>query len=230
MMLTCSKSSRLPCGSGCVWCVSHAAPYWDLLSPIACAALRCHLQVMNRDVIDRLPVLQLLPPEVVTKLLPRLTQSTYLPGEFVVEEAAHGTAMFLIRRGKVDVVLPKSNVVYLTLLPGDFFGEEVLVGAPTYNASYRAVDYLDLLLLEKVEYQELELYSRVSTAVCVMSPLAFHVVLAVQRFTRLISEVCGHRKELKIRAQLEVLRSPFKKGVYRGSVKRVRSIVVYGGL
>jgi CRP-like cAMP-binding protein len=129
------------------------------------AKLRSRLQVvLNRDFIDRIPVLQYLPMEVYIDIVPRMQSCTFLPGEFIVNAGDLGDCLYFNLRGKVDAVLNDKSTVYLSVLPGDFFGESALIWGTRYSASFRAVDFVDLLQLSRSDYHELDVSAPAFTA------------------------------------------------------------------
>jgi len=120
------------------------------------ASLRARLSiVINRDLVDRIPLLQLIPAEVYIRTVHRLEKATFLPGEFVLRQGQVGDSILLIDRGRVDAVLPNGRTVFMTLYPGDFFGESSLLYGTLRDASFRAVDYLDVFIMDKSTFEEL---------------------------------------------------------------------------
>ena len=118
--------------------------------------LRARLSiVINRDLVDRIPLLQLIPADVYIRTVHRLERATFLPGEYVVKQGQAGDSILLIDRGRVDAVLPNGRTVFLTLYPGDFFGESSLLYDTLRDASFRAVDYLDLFIMDRLTFDEL---------------------------------------------------------------------------
>jgi CRP-like cAMP-binding protein len=119
-------------------------------------SLRARLSiVINRDLVDRVPILQTIPADVYIRTVRRLDRATYLPGEYVARQGQGGECMFLIDRGRVDAVLPNGKTVFMTLYPGDFFGESSMLYGTLRDASFRAVDYLDLFIMDKSTFDEL---------------------------------------------------------------------------
>lgn len=111
--------------------------------------------VMNRDLIDRIPVLQTLSADVFIRLVQRLEHHTFLPGEYIARQGEAGGALFFTLRGRVDAVLPNGVTVFQTFVPGSFFGEGSLLERRKRDASYRAVDFVDLLSLGRADFDEL---------------------------------------------------------------------------
>lgn len=111
--------------------------------------------VLNQDLIDRIPILQYLPMDVFISVAPRMEPCTYLPGEFVARTGDSGDCLYFVLRGKVDAVLDDTEV-FMSITPGGMFGEGPLIWGARYSASFRAVDFVDLLILSRSDYNELE--------------------------------------------------------------------------
>jgi CRP-like cAMP-binding protein len=92
----------------------------------------------------------LLPADVYLSLIQRLPTATFLPGEYIARQGQAGDCLFLLKRGKVDAVLPNGVTVFASHKPGDFFGEHCLLSplATLRDASFRAVDFVDVLVLQ----------------------------------------------------------------------------------
>jgi hypothetical protein len=117
--------------------------------------LRARLSiVMNRDLIDRIPVLQMIPIDVYIRTVQRFQKSTFLPGEYIIRQGDAGDTLLFIDRGRVDAVLPNGRTVFMTLFPGDFFGESSLLYGTLRDASFRAVDFVDLFIMDQSTFDE----------------------------------------------------------------------------
>jgi len=125
-------------------------------------SLRSRLMiVMNRDLIDRIPVLQFMPADVYIRMVQRLRHATFLPGEFVARQGEDSKLLYFIKRGRVDAILPggSNNNVFMTMRPGDFFGQHGVIYSTKRNCHYRAVDFLDVLVMTRADLQELQVTS-----------------------------------------------------------------------
>ncbi len=171
--------------------------------------LRSRLQVvLNRDFIDRIPVLQYLPMEVYISIVPRMQNCTFLPGEFIVNAGDLGDSLFFILRGKVDAVLGDKETVYNSILPGDFFGESALIWGTRYSESFRAVDFVDLLQLSRSDYHELDVSAPAFTA-------ELHLRAMARRSQRLDAE--------QALIQLQKTKSARRLTVETSGISRVKS-------
>ena len=64
-------------------------------------------------------------------------------------------SMCFIRRGKADAVGDDGVSVVQTYMPGDFFGEHSLLGFEPREASVRAVEFVEALVLQRGDFMEL---------------------------------------------------------------------------
>lgn len=112
--------------------------------------------VMNRDIVDRIPIFRLMPATVFLRTIQRLQSTTFLPGEFVIKQGADSEFLFFVQRGKCDALLPDTErTIFMTLFPGDVFGEQGMLVDESRCESHRAVDFLDVLMMGKMHFQEL---------------------------------------------------------------------------
>jgi CRP-like cAMP-binding protein len=111
--------------------------------------------IINKDIIDRIPIFGYMSAEVYLRTVPHLQGATYLPGDFVIKQSEPGDHMYFIKSGKVDAVLPNGFTVFMTLFPGQFFGEKSLLYMKKRDASFRAVDFVDLIILDRATFTEL---------------------------------------------------------------------------
>ena len=83
------------------------------------------------------------------KILERMVHiRTYLPGEPVFVETEPGAGMYVIRSGRVDIVLNnkrESQLMLAELETGDFFGEMALLGDTSRSATAVARERSELI-------------------------------------------------------------------------------------
>jgi Cyclic nucleotide-binding domain/Ion transport protein len=111
--------------------------------------------VLNKDLIEKIPVLQTLQMNVYLSLVSKLTNQTFLPGEFITKQGEYGDSLYFLSSGRVDAVLPNGMTVFKTFQPGDFFGEHSMLTMAKRDTSFRAVDFVDLLVLSRPDFVEL---------------------------------------------------------------------------
>ena len=85
----------------------------------------------------------------------KLQLQVFSPGDFVCRKGDVGKEMYIIKRGKLDVVADDGKTVFVTLEDGAVFGEVSILNIPgnkTGNrrtANVRSVGYSDLFALTK---------------------------------------------------------------------------------
>src|SRR5439155_10904579 len=95
------------------------------------------LEVVNRDVLARVPLFQTADAVCLHKLAMTLRPAVYAPGELILREGEMGQDMYVISRGQVEV-LDGSGRLLNTLGEGEYFGELSLLLSRPRNATIRA--------------------------------------------------------------------------------------------
>jgi CRP-like cAMP-binding protein len=100
------------------------------------------------EILQNIPLFQELNAKEL-KILERVVHiRTYRPGEPVFVETEPGAGMYVIRSGRVDIVLNNNNesaLMLAALEPGDFFGEMALLGDTSRSATARARERSELI-------------------------------------------------------------------------------------
>ena len=84
----------------------------------------------------------------------------YSPGDYVCRKGDVGREMYIIKRGKIDVVNEDGTIVFVTLGEGVVFGELSIMNIPgskmgnRRTANVRAKGYADLFTLSKDDLWE----------------------------------------------------------------------------
>ena len=117
-------------------------------------ALPAHLRqnldvIIRRDCIHSFRALASIPPDVVLGTVARLAPAIFLPGEFIARAGEPGDTLFFLRTGKVDAVLHDGVTAFETVLAGGFFGERALLTRGPREASFRAVGFVDVLVMDR---------------------------------------------------------------------------------
>lgn len=98
--------------------------------------------------LESLPIFQEIPRQIVARILKHAKTKQYSTGDFLVREGEPGQEFFLILSGTVEVT-KKNGVPPVTLGPGDGFGEIALIERIKRTASARALEPLQVVVLEK---------------------------------------------------------------------------------
>ena len=95
-----------------------------------------------------------LPPEAIGEILPLVMQRSFGAGEVVFNAGDEGDALYIIARGKVDVVEGggESRHSLAELGPGQAFGEMALLSGASRTATIRATVPTDLLEIKREDF------------------------------------------------------------------------------
>ena len=89
-----------------------------------------------------------------------MSPQVYSPGDYVCRKGDVGREMYIIKRGKIDVVNEDGTIVFVTLGEGVVFGELSIMNIPgskmgnRRTANVRAKGYADLFTLSKDDLWE----------------------------------------------------------------------------
>eukprot|EP00948_MAST-09A_sp_MAST-9A-sp1_P002039 g2039.t1 len=109
--------------------------------------------VLNKHLINDIPIFNELSARSFIRLIQRLQHVTFLPGEYIIHQSEEGDEMFFIKTGKVDVLYKDTDKILTTLKDGAFFGQECLLSNAKRYSSHRAVNYADLMVLERPDFE-----------------------------------------------------------------------------
>jgi CRP-like cAMP-binding protein len=87
-----------------------------------------------------------------------LVRRAYAPGELAVRRGDAGDSMFLIHRGRVEILVPDASgqpKQVAVLGAGNIFGEMSLFTGEARTADVRALEELDLLVIQKPAVERL---------------------------------------------------------------------------
>ena len=100
------------------------------------------------EILQNIPLFHELSPKEL-RILERVVHTrTYEAGEPVFVETEPGAGMYVIRSGRVDIVLNykmESRLILSDLEPGDFFGEMALLGDSSRSATALARERSELI-------------------------------------------------------------------------------------
>jgi glucose-6-phosphate 1-dehydrogenase len=109
------------------------------------------LEVVNRAVLEKVPLFQGASPVFLHALSLMLKPDVYAAGDVIVKKGDPGNEMFFIARGEVEVVGDGDRVV-TTLATGNFFGEMSLLLSDQRSATVRAKSQCDVYILERGDF------------------------------------------------------------------------------
>merc|ERR1719219_3140097 len=118
-------------------------------------AIHVHL-----DTLKKVRIFQDAEKGLLVDLVLKLQLQVFSPGDFVCRKGDVGKEMYIIKRGKLDVVADDGKTVFVTLEDGAVFGEVSILNIPgnkTGNrrtANVRSVGYSDLFSLSKDDLWE----------------------------------------------------------------------------
>lgn len=100
------------------------------------------------------PFFNKIPPGNIHQLFVRFKPQKVSADEFVVKEGERGDFFYVLESGSATVVDKQGNLL-AALRPGDYFGEEALVGDTTRNASVKMLTPGKLMRLDKDDFIKL---------------------------------------------------------------------------
>ncbi len=119
---------------------------------------------LRRDLVEGVPLFQTASDAFRREIALRMHSFVALPGDVIVRAGQPGREMFVLARGRVEVIGDGGRVLR-ELHDGDFFGEVALVHDVERTATVRAVTASDLYVLDRAMYRRVaEGYPEVAAA------------------------------------------------------------------
>lgn len=97
------------------------------------------------------PFFNKIPPGNIRQLFLRFKSQKVAANEIVIKEGERGEFFYVLEVGSAKVIDKQGNIL-AALRPGDYFGEEALVGDTTRNASVQMLTHGKLMCLEKSDF------------------------------------------------------------------------------
>lgn len=100
------------------------------------------------------PLFSKIPPGNIRQLFSRFKEQKVAVNEIIVKEGERGDLFYVLKTGSATVV-DTGGKILAALRPGDYFGEEALVGDTTRNATVKMLTPGKLMSLQKEDFKEL---------------------------------------------------------------------------
>lgn len=97
------------------------------------------------------PLFNKIPPGNIRQLFIRFRSHKVTADEFVLKEGERGDYFYVLESGSATVMDKQGNLL-AALRPGDYFGEEALVGDTTRNATIKMLTAGKLMRLDKADF------------------------------------------------------------------------------
>ena len=134
---------------------------------------------LYKDLIDKVPLFHNADPEFVRAIISNLRPQVYLPDTWVIRKGEIGREMYILGKGKVEVVgeeddwgnrpvfatlkfvcvlcvcrMPLKSAHQCQCSSGSFFGEIALLMNQPRNASIRTVEFCELYMLTAESFKQ----------------------------------------------------------------------------
>jgi CRP-like cAMP-binding protein len=106
-----------------------------------------------KDIIAKVELLSNLDHDQVDQLVQATSKMTFEAGDKIITQGDEGNEFYMISSGTVSVQV--NHVPIAELGPGQYFGERSLLSADKRSATIVALQYIELLVLERDEFNEL---------------------------------------------------------------------------
>ncbi len=100
------------------------------------------------------PLFAKLPPSNIRQLFARFTPQKVQADEVIIKQGERGELFYVVESGSATV-MDASGKILAALRPGNYFGEEALVGDTTRNATVKMLTPGKLMCLQKEDFREL---------------------------------------------------------------------------
>jgi small-conductance mechanosensitive channel len=107
------------------------------------------------DMMENVEIFSPLSKMELKDLVPHVSIKTYAVGEMPVRQGEPGDSFYIIKSGRVDVIVEKSTgetAVVATLGPGNFFGEMSLLTGAVRAASIHVKEDAEFIVIEKESF------------------------------------------------------------------------------
>ncbi|MHC8441596.1 MAG: cation:proton antiporter [Candidatus Eutrophobiaceae bacterium] len=101
------------------------------------------------DMLDHVPLLHGLSPELIARIAKIAKPATFLKGDVIIGEGERGDSLYILLRGGAEVHKKGQEQPIAELSEGDFMGEMALLGEPVRTASVYSTSFSTLLRLTR---------------------------------------------------------------------------------
>lgn len=105
------------------------------------------------EILKQIPFFSELSDEDLEAIGQKVQMQYFGPDQVVFEQGDYGEEMYIIKRGKVQVL--RDFAIIAELDGNAFFGEMALVSEEPRNASIKAIGEVEALVLKKADFREL---------------------------------------------------------------------------
>lgn len=122
----------------------------------ATAEAEHHARIVDVEkALERVPLLQPLPHDLLHEVALHTERRLYAPGELVIQQGDYGEELFIVEKGEVAVLVDAHDGMQhvATLKPGQFFGEMSLMTGEQRKATVRTEGEVTLLVVSKEALQ-----------------------------------------------------------------------------
>jgi CRP-like cAMP-binding protein len=114
-------------------------------------------QLDRLHLLEKVPLFAGLSRRQLGKLLVKLFEKAYQPGEIIFLEGEPAKALFIVLHGRVSILHAgkEGEEPVATLTPGAYFGELALIDDLPRSATARADEHVTLLILYKSHFDDL---------------------------------------------------------------------------
>ena len=117
-------------------------------------ALKLQLDmVLHSKFLIKVPMFRYCDARCLITLVQCMQLCMYLPGDVVVCEGMSGSALYLIAKGRVKVLVGTEELAWLS--DYDFFGEQSFLDGTTVGASVVSADLSDIMLLFRADFMQI---------------------------------------------------------------------------
>ena len=109
----------------------------------------------SRRLLKQMPLFSSLSPQELAVIDTRLHRRRVKAGAIIVRRGQERSHLYIVAKGRVDVLNEDESEAVGNLGPGEHFGEYALFADVPYTATYRAAVDTELLLLDEPKFDEL---------------------------------------------------------------------------